>query len=78
MSITDKLANEIDEMLERVQALFPGSEATRGFGKDFRRLLDVADYHHNRFTFNTSISILNVMNELITLMEQEDEDEQDV
>lgn len=78
MSVSDEIADEIDEMLERVQALFPGGSIKIGFGKDFCRLLDVAEYHRNRFTFNTSISILNVMKELVTLMEQEDEDEQDV
>jgi hypothetical protein len=75
MSNADRLATEIDDMLERVEALFPNPKAN-GFGKDFRRLLDVAEYHRNRFTFNTSVSILNVIDELITRME--DDNEQDV
>jgi hypothetical protein len=75
--VSDRLANEIDEMLERVEALFPNPKE-RGFAQDFRRLLDVAEYHHKRFTFNVTQSTLNIIDELITIMEQEDEDEQDV
>jgi hypothetical protein len=73
-SVADRRADEIDEMLERVEAMFPNSKD--GFGKDFRLLLDIADYHRNRFTFSTTISVLNVVGELITRME--DDHEQDV
>jgi hypothetical protein len=60
--------NRIDTLLERVDALFPANDT--GFGKHFRRSLDVVEYHKGRFSWQTAEGVLVICEELVGVMER--------
>ena len=68
MSIVGDRENRIDNLLDRVDALFPPGDD--GFGKHFRRALDVVEYHKGRFSWTTAEGVLVICEELVGIMER--------
>ena len=64
--------NRIDNLLDRVDALFPPGDD--GFGKHFRRSLDAVEYHKGRFSWQAAEGVLVICEELIGVMERTERD----
>lgn len=60
--------NRIDTLLDKVDAMFPANDT--GFGKHFRRALDVVEYHRGRFSWTTAEGVLVICEELMGVMEE--------
>lgn len=60
--------NRIDTLLDKVDAMFPANDT--GFGKHFRRAIDVVEYHRGRFSWTTAEGVLVICEELMGVMEE--------
>jgi len=72
-SIDDRY-ERIDEMLERVNAIFGTDPRSKDYGYDCRNLLDLADHHAKRFSYKQSDSILNLLGELLDRWELDEKE----
>lgn len=68
MSMVGDRENRIDNLLDRVDTLFPANDD--GFGKHFRRSLDAVEYHKGRFSWQAAEGILVICEELVGIMER--------
>lgn len=73
MSLVEKRLDRSDELRARIDALFP---ETGGWDHHLRRCLRLADHHATGLTCPYGDSLLVVIDELLTRMEQVEKDRQ--
>lgn len=75
--ITDMIRADIDALEDRIEVLFPIADQRKGdtgFGRGYREILEHARNDAAGFAWESARAMIGVVNELLTLMEQDEAD----